>query len=133
MSALGSPLETAVRAAPSDADPARALHEAVEAIARVAERAAGAGVLDAPRRRQLVSQSAEVLSTIIRRGVEAGTFRPPCARWAVERLPYAIVAGLYARALFDLPEERSLRAGAAADAALELLCSRVVATRDEPA
>jgi hypothetical protein len=129
MRVFRSTLEALERATLSDGDPTRALHDAVEAIGKSAERAAGEGGLDALRRRQQVSQSARVLSTIIRRGVESGAFRPPCARWAVERLPYAIVAGMYARSVFDLRQERSLRAGAAADAALALLCPRVFATR----
>jgi hypothetical protein len=129
MRALGSTLEVLERATLSDGDPTRALHDAVEAIGKSAKRAAAEGALDARRRRGLVSQGARILSTIIRRGVASGAFRPPCARWAVERLPYAIVAGLYARAVFDLREERSLGAGAAADAALELLCPREFAAR----
>jgi len=129
MRTFGSTLEPLERATLSDGDPTRALHEAVEAIGTGAKRAAAEGALDAGRRRGLVSQGARILSTIIRRGVESGAFRPPCARWAVERLPYAIVAGLYARAVFDLREERSLGAGAAADAALELLCPRQFAAR----
>jgi hypothetical protein len=47
----------------------------------------------------------------------------------VERLPRAVVAGLCARWVFDLREERSLRAGAMADAALEVLSPRVLAMR----
>lgn len=129
MRARRSTLEALERATPSHEDATRALHDAVEAIGKVAERAAGAGALDALRRHHLVSQGAQVLSTIIRRGVELGTFRPTCARWAVERLPYVIVRGLYARAVFDLREERSLGAGAATSAALELLCPRAFATR----
>jgi hypothetical protein len=113
----------------SDGDPARALHDAVDAIRKMAERAVGEGALDALRRRQLVSQGARILSSIIRRGVESGTFRPSCARWAVEALPYAIAAGVCARWAFDLCEERSLPAGAAADAALEVLRARVLARR----
>jgi hypothetical protein len=129
MRAFGSTLGALERAPLSDGDPTRALHDAVEAIGRIAERAAGEGALNARRRHELVAKGEQILSTIIRRGVESGTFRPPCARWAVERLPYAIVAGMYARSVFDLREERSLRAGAAADAALEVLRPRVLDTR----
>jgi hypothetical protein len=129
MRALASALGALERATQSDGDPTMALHVAVEAIGKIAERAAGQGALDALRRRQLVSQGAGILSALIRRGVESGTFRPLCARWAVESLPYAIVAGVCARSVFDLPEERSLRAGAAADAALQVLRPRVLATR----
>jgi hypothetical protein len=129
MSAFGSTLGALERAPLLDGDPTRALLDAVEAIGKIAEWAAGEGALDAGRRHELVLQGARILSTIIRRGVESGTFRPACARWAVERLPYAIAAGVCARWVFDLREERSLRAGAAADAALEVLHPRVFATR----
>lgn len=121
MRALGSTLDALERATPSAGDPSRALHDAVEAIGKVAERAAGEGALDALRRRRLVSQGARILSTIIHRGVESGMFRPACARWAAERLPYAIAAGVCARWVFDLRTEQSLGTGAAADAALDVL------------
>src|SRR5439155_1046118 len=98
-------------------------------LGRRVVRAAAVGAFGALRRRQLVRRGANVLSTIIQRGVESGAFRPHCARWAVQRLPYAIVAGVCARWVFGLPEERSLGAGAAADAALEALCPPVLASR----
>lgn len=129
MRALESTLRALERATQLDGDATRALHDAVAAIGKVAEREAGDGQRDRLRRRQLVSRGARILSAIIRRGMEAGTFRPPCPRWAVQRLPRAIVAGLCARWVFDLREERSLRAGAVADAALEVLCPRVLALR----
>jgi hypothetical protein len=129
MRALASALGALERATQTDGDPTMALYDAVEVIGKIAERTAAEGALDALRRRQLVSQGARILSAIIRRGVESGTFRPPCVRWAVGSLPYAIVAGVCARSVFDLREERSLRAGAAADAALEVLRPRVLATR----
>ena len=106
-----------------DGDLAGTLHEAVEAIGKSAERALGERTPTARRRRE-VARGVRILSNIIRRGVEAGTFRPPCTRWALERLPYAIVAGMYARSVFDLQAERSLGARAATEAALELLCPR---------
>ncbi len=118
MKALGSALRALERPTPPDRDPTRALHDAIEAIGQIAERAAGEGAFGAVRRRQLVRRGAHVLSTIIQRGVESGAFRPHCARWAVESLPYAIVAGVCARWVFGLPEDGSLGAGAAADAAL---------------
>src|SRR2546427_631498 len=127
--ALQSALWALERRTPPDRDPTRALHDAIEAIARIAERAAGEGAFDAFRRRQLVRRGTHVLSAIIQRGVESGAFRPHCARWAVESLPYAIVAGVCARWVFGLPEERSLGASAAADAALEALCPPVLASR----
>lgn len=121
MSALGSTLEALERATPSAGDPSKALHDAVDTIGKLAERAAVEGALDALRRRQLVSQGARILSTIIHHGVESGMFRPACARWAAERLPYAIAAGVCARWVFDLRAEQSLGAGAVADAALDVL------------
>jgi len=127
--ALGSALRALERPTPPDCDPTRALHDVMEAIEEIAERAAAEGAFGAFRRRQLVRRGAHVLSTIIQRGVESGAFRPYCARWAVQRLPYAIVAGVCARWVFGLPEERSLGAGAAADAALEVLCPPVLASR----
>ncbi|HEX9488133.1 MAG TPA: hypothetical protein VF976_13785 [Gemmatimonadales bacterium] len=129
MRELGSTLGALERATQSDGDPTRALHDAVAAIGRIAERAAGDGPLDGLRRRQLVSRGARILSGIIRRGVESGTFQPPCPRWAVESLPRAVVAGVCARWVFDLREERSLWAGAAADAALDVLRPRVPVMR----
>jgi hypothetical protein len=129
MRALGSTLGALERATQSDGDATRALHDAVAAIGKIAEQVAEDGQLDRIRRRQLVLRGARILSAIIRRGVEAGTFRPPCPRWAVERLPRAVVAGLCARWVFDLREERSLRAGTMADAALEVLSPRVLAMR----
>lgn len=127
MTALGSSLGALERATHSNGDPTRALHDAVAVMGKVAERAAGEGALDARRRRQLVSRGARALSAIIRRGVESGTFRPSCARWAVDGLPYAIAAGLCARWAFDLREEQSPRAGAVVEAALEVLRPRVLA------
>jgi hypothetical protein len=127
MRALGSSLGTLERATQSNGDPTNALHDAVAAIGKGAQRAAGKGALDARRRRQLVSQGAQTLSAIIRRGVESGTFRPSCARWAVDGLPYAIAAGLCARWAFDLPEEQSPRAGAVVEAALAVLRPRLLA------
>jgi len=108
MKAFGSALRALERRMPPDRDPTRALHDAIEAIGKIAERAAGEGTFGAFRRRQLVRRGAHVLSGMIRRGLESGAFRPSCARWAVQRLPYAIVAGVCARWVFGLPEERSL-------------------------
>ena len=129
MKPLGSALRALEWPTPPSGDPTRALHDAIATIGRIAERAAGEGAFGDFRRRQLVRRGAHVLSTIIQRGVESGAFRPYCARWAVQRLPYAIVAGVCARWVFGLPEERSLGAGAAADAALEALCPPVLASR----
>lgn len=121
MNALRSALLAVARAAQCDGDPTGALHDTVEAIGTIAQRAAGEGALDAASRRELVAQAGRILSAIIRRGVASGAFRPPCTRWAIESLPHALVAGVCARWVFGLATERSLRAGAAADAALALL------------
>ncbi len=121
MKALGSALRALEQRTPPDRDPIRALRDAIEAIGKTAEREAGEGTFGDFRRRQLLRRGAHVLSAIIQRGVESGAFRPYCTRWAVQRLPYAIVAGVCARWVFGLPKERSLGAGAAADAALEAL------------
>jgi len=102
-------------------DPTSALRLAVEAIWAIAEPAAAEGRLDALRRRELVRRGTNALSTIIRRGVASGAFRPPCPLWATRGLPRAIVAGICARWAFGLPEDRSLGAGPAAEAALAAL------------
>ena len=102
-------------------DPTTALREALEAAWAIAERAAREGRLDPLRRRELVRRGTSALSTIIRSGVASGAFRPPCPQWATRGLPRAIVAGIYARWAFGLPEERSLGAGPAAEAVLEAL------------
>ncbi len=129
MNALRSALLAVERRAQSDGDPTRALHDAVQAIGDIAQRAAGQGALDTLGRRQLVPQGGRILSDIIRRGVASGAFRPGCTRWAVESLPHALVAGVCARWAFGLPAGRSLRAGAAADAALEVLRPPVPVSR----
>jgi hypothetical protein len=127
MSALGSPLGALARATQSGGDATGALCGAVAAIEKIAERVAEDGALDGLRRRRLALRAAPILSAIIRRGVESGAFRPPCARWAAESLPHAIVAGVCARWVFGLRPEQSLGAGAAAAAALQALRPRVLA------
>lgn len=104
-------------------DPSRALHAAVAAIGAIAERAAADGAF-AVMRHALVRRGTSILATIIRRGVASGAFQPHCPQWAVQGLPRAIVAGVCARWVFGLAEQRSLRAGAAADGALEILRPR---------
>ena len=74
------------------ADPATALRTAVGALWSVFEQAAQKGMLESARR-GLERHGRRVLSGIIRRGVQSGAFRPRCALWAVQRLPFAIVAG----------------------------------------
>jgi hypothetical protein len=129
MNALRSALAAVERTAQADADPTRALHDTVEAIGNIAQRAAAQGTLDGECRRQLVPQGGRILSAIIRRGVASGAFRPGCTRWALESLPHALVAGVCARWVFGLAAARSLRAGAAVDAALAVLRPPVPAGR----
>jgi hypothetical protein len=101
-------------------DPGRALHDAVGAIATIAERAAAQGAF-AGLHRLLVLRGTTILSAIIRRGVVSGVFQPYAPDYVVEALPRAIAAGLCARWGFGLPEKGALRAGTAAAAALEIL------------
>lgn len=129
MNPLRSVLWAVEQRAQSDGDPTRALRDTVEAIESIAQRAAAEGALNPLRRRQLVPQGGRILSAIIRRGVASGAFRPGCTRWAVESLAQALVAGVCARWVFDLPADRSLGAGAAVDAALAVLCPSVPASR----
>ncbi len=129
MNALRSALLAVEQSAQCDGDPRRALHDAVEAIANIAQRAAADGALNALRRRQFVPQGGRILSTIIRRGVASGAFRPGCTQWAVESLPQALVAGVCARWVFGLPAERSLGAAAAVAAALAVLRPPVPVSR----
>ena len=117
----GTALGALERYSESHDDPTTALREAVEALWTMGAQAAAEGTLDALRRRELVRRGTNALSTIIHRGVASGAFRPTCALWATRRLPHAIVAGLCARWAFGLSEERSLQAGSAAEAALEVL------------
>ncbi len=120
------PLERSRR---SDDDPTTALRETVEAIWTSVEQAASASALDLSRhgvrallaRRDLVRRGTCMLSAVIRRGVASGAFRPQCASWAIERLPYAIVAGACVRWVFGLSRGPSLRASTAVAAALEIL------------
>ena len=102
------------------ADPATALRTAVGALWSAFEQAARQGMLEAARRR-LERHGRQVLSGIIRRGVRSGAFRPRCALWAVQRLPFAIVAGAGASWVFGLPQRSSLSASVVTQAALEIL------------
>jgi hypothetical protein len=101
-------------------DAATELRDAVEALWAIAARAA-ADSDGASLRVELMHRSERILGRIIRRGVASGAFRPVCSRWAERGLVHALVAGACARWVFGLPAERSLGAGAAADAALEVL------------
>jgi hypothetical protein len=127
MSALGSPLGALARTTQSGGDATEALRGAVAAIEKIAERTAEDGTLDGLRRRQLTVRAAPILSAIIRRGVESAAFRPPCAQWAVESLPHAIVAGVCARWGFGLRPEQWPGAAPAAAVPLEALRPRVLA------
>jgi hypothetical protein len=104
----------------TSADPATELRDAVEALRAIAARAA-ADSDGASLRVELVHRGKRTLRSIIRRGVASGAFRPVCAGWAERGLVHALLAGARARWVFGPPEGRSLGAGAAADAALEVL------------
>jgi hypothetical protein len=122
-------LEALERSAAASADPATALRDTVDALWAIAAQAAREGAFDeaaadaggASLRVELMHYATRVLVSIIRRGVAAGAFRPLCSHWAERGLVHALVAAACARWVFDLPEARSLRAGPAADAALEVL------------
>jgi len=108
------------RSSESHGDPTTALREAVDALWTIAAQAAREGAF-ASDRVELMQRGKRVLSVIIRRGLASGAFRPRCRTWAEQGLAHALMAGVCARWVFGLPQERSLRAGAAADAALEAL------------
>ena len=109
-------------------DPSTLLAETVNAIWKMIEQAAIDGALDPSRgdgdallaRRELVQRGTCMLSAVIRRGVESGTFWPRCRAWAMHRLPFAIVAGGCAHRVLGLSGP-SLRARTAVQAALEVL------------
>jgi len=113
-------LEALERSGDASADPATALRDALEALWAIAGRAS-ADSDGAPLRVKLMHRGKRVLRSIIHRGVVSGAFRPRCSRWAESGLVHALVAGACARWVFGLSEERSLRAGPAADAALAVL------------
>jgi hypothetical protein len=123
-----SPVEALERCGNVSADPATALRDAVEALWTMAAQAASAEPGAASRRADVMRRSERILASIIRRGLASGAFRPRCPRWAESGLVHALVAGACARWVFGLPEERALRAGPAADAALEVLAPD---TKDE--
>lgn len=108
-------------------DPVRALRDTVEGSWRAVERASRRDG-GAPRgtrallvRRELVRRETWALSAVIRRGIDSGAFWPQCPRWAVERLPFAIIAGACAHWVFGLARGPSLRVSTAVAAALEIL------------
>lgn len=121
-------------------DPVTALEETIAAIWRIVERVASDGALDPARhearallaRRGLVHWGTAILSAVICRGVAAGTFRPRCASWAIERLPFAIVWGACMHWVFGLSRGPSLRARAVAEAALGILSPPEEATAATP-
>ena len=110
-------------------DASTLLAETVNAIWKMIEQAAIDGALDPSRgdgdallaRRELVQRGTCMLSAVIRRGVESGTFWPRCRAWAMHRLPFAIVAGGCAHWVLGLSTGPSLRARAGVRAALEVL------------
>ncbi len=110
-------------------DPTTALREAVAALWTIAAQAAREGAFQeaspgsggASLRVELVHRGERLLSAIIRRGLASGVFRPRCRHWAEQGLAHALMAGACARWVLGLPQERSLSAGLAAEAALEAL------------
>ena len=113
-------LEALERSGDASADPATALRDAVEALWAIAGRAS-ADPDGALLRVKLMHRGKRILSVIIRRGLAAGAFRPRCSLWAEQGLPHALMAGACAPWVLGLPQERSPRAGLAAEAALEAL------------
>jgi len=113
-------LEALERSGATSADPATELREAVEALWSIASQAS-ADSDGASLRVELMHRGKRSLRSIIRRGLASGAFRPLCTRWAERGLVHALVAAACARWVFGLPAGRSLGAGAAADAALEVL------------
>ena len=101
-----------------------ALRTAVGALWSSFEHAAQKGMLDAVSRRELERQSRRVLSDIIRRGLQCGSFRPRCALWAVQRLPFVIVAAAGASWVFGLSKWSTPSAHVVTQAALEVLEAR---------
>ena len=118
---FGTALGALERSSESHDDPTTALREAVEALWTIAAQAASTNSDGASVRVELVERGERILSMIIRRGLASGAFRPRCRRWAVQGLAHALMAGACARWVLGLPQERSLSAGVAAEAALEAL------------
>ncbi len=125
-------LRSLERSRESDGDAVTALRETVEAIWEVVEQAASEPGLDVSRhdarallaRRELIQRGTGRLSAVIGEGVASGAFRPACATWAVQRLPFAIVAGACVNWVFGLAATPSLRTSAAVKVALEVLRPR---------
>src|SRR5256712_4365451 len=120
---LGTALGALERSSESHDDSATAVREAVEALWTIAAQAASTTAGGVSVRVELVQRGKRILSVIIRRGLASGAFRPGCRAWAEHGLAHALMAGACARWALGLPGERSLRAGPAAQAALEVLRS----------
>ncbi len=113
----------------SDCDPTAALRETIATIWTIVEGAASERALDVSQdsvrallaRRELVRHGTCILSTVIRRGVASDAFRPACPSWAIQRLPFAIVAGACVHWVFGLSQRPAVRANTAVEAALEVL------------
>ena len=117
--AVDRQLQSLERVDESDGDPTAALRDTVEAIWEIVERATSEPSLDSLHHglRALLAR----LSAVIRRGVASGAFRPQCVPWAIERLPFAIVAGACVHWTLGLATGPSLRASAAIEMVLEVL------------
>jgi len=118
---FGTALGALERSSESHDDVTTALREAVAALWTIAAQAASSNSGGASVRVELVQRGKRILSVIIRRGLASGAFRPRCRLWAEQGLPHAVMAGACACWVLGLPQERSLSAGAAAEAALEAL------------
>ena len=122
-------LRSLERSRTSDRDPIATLRETVQAIWTIVASATsemslhgspdGDGAVLA--RRELVQRGTCALSTVIRRGVASGAFRPRCPSWAIRRLPFALVAGACVHWMIGLAMGPSLRANIAVAAALDVL------------
>ena len=122
-------LQSLERVDESDGDPTAVLRDTVEAIWDIVEQATSEPSLDSLHhgltallaRRELVQRATYTLSTVIRRGVASGAFRPQCVPWAIERLPFATVTGACVHWTLGLATGPSLRASAAIEMVLEVL------------
>lgn len=135
-SLLSPGVDTALRAldlaAELRGEGSTALRRTIEEIWKIVAWAARDPALDTASRgvsalfarRELVRRSTATLASLVRRGVAAGVFQPRCSSWAIEHLPYAIVAGGCAHWMLGISAEPSLRASTAVAAMLEVLEAR---------
>jgi hypothetical protein len=96
----------------------KSVEQAVAEPAHGTSRPDGGTLLD---RRALVRRGTCALAAIIRRGVASGAFRPRCEAWALNHLPFALVAGGCVHWMLGLARGPLLRASTAVEAALAVL------------